>query len=193
MGRHSRTLGQDKGPYPGVVDIALTTTGETLPTVKVRAYLRSGIPRLGVSTLVLLFAACQPAYQVDLVGTQWSIQSIDGTPVETPTAVLHFGSDGQAADDAVLSLACGDVPLAWVWDTDGSALNLLPGDSSETCREGVSAGDAAVLDAIGGVESWSVQGRDEITLKGERELHLSRVASSGSAPSSGERPTPPIG
>jgi META domain len=131
-----------------------------------------------VSTLVVLLTACQPAYQLDLVGTQWSIQSIDGTSIDTPTAVLRFGSDRQAADDAVLSLACGDVPLAWVWDTDGSALSLLPGEAPETCRQGVAPGDSAVLDAIGGVESWSVQGHDQITLKGERELRLVRIASS---------------
>jgi hypothetical protein len=65
--------------------------------------------------------------------------------------------------------------LGWVWDTDGSALNLPHANVPETCRDGAAPSDAAVLAAIEGVESWSVQGPDAITLEGARELGLARI------------------
>jgi META domain len=126
--------------------------------------------RFIIAAMTLAFSAscAVPAYQLDLPGTRWSIVSRDGVQTEAPHPALRFG---EQSNDATLSMACGQVPLDWIWDTDGSALSLTPRAIPASCA---SEQDAAVLRAIRSVEEWKVQSDGRITLRGREQLVLER-------------------
>lgn len=126
---------------------------------------------------MLLMAGCEPAHQLDLPGTTWFVVSIDHTPAAgEPLPAITFDVDGS---DAVLRLACGDVPLDWAWDTDGAALDLSARDvTMPVACASASEQDAEVLAAIGEIVQWRVLDDNLIALSGpSREIGLQRVES----------------
>ena len=116
-----------------------------------------------------LFGA--PAYHLDLPGTTWAVATIDGESLTAPLPLIAFSVNG---NDANASLACGDVPLDWAWDSDGAALGFGFDERPDECLS-TTAQDDALIDAILGVEEWSYQSDSEITLTGTNELRLGRV------------------
>ena len=127
---------------------------------------------LGVGVLFIAWLIGDvPAYRLDLPGTTWAVAMIDGEPLTTPVPLIEFSSDG---NNATASLACGEVPLDWAWDSDGAGLGFgferLPDSCVSTTTQ-----DNALLDAILGIEEWSYQTDDRITLIGTHELRLARA------------------
>ena len=118
------------------------------------------------------FWVTEPAHQLDLSGSRWSIVSIGGNDTGLPVPVIAF--DTPERDSATVTLECGNVVLAWAWDTDGAALNLAPVTVPEGCL--AHPADAAALTALRGVEEWSVRDHDSITLIGGQELQLERTS-----------------
>ncbi len=112
-----------------------------------------------------------PAYRLDLPGTTWAVAMIDGEPLTTPVPLIEFSSDG---NHATVSLACGNVPLDWGWDSDGAALDLSFEERPDSCAS-TTTQDEAVLGAILGIEEWSYQSDTRITLIGTNELRLARA------------------
>jgi hypothetical protein len=112
-----------------------------------------------------------PAYRLDLPGTTWAVAMIDGKPLTAPVPLIEFSSDG---NHATASLACGNVPLDWGWDSDGAALDLYFEQRPYSCAS-TTTQDNAVLDAIVGIEEWSYQSDARITLIGTKELRLARA------------------
>jgi hypothetical protein len=129
---------------------------------------------LGFGLVVLFLAwvlASVPAYRLDLFGTAWSVAAIDGVPLIEPLPVIAFSSD---ANHASVSLACGKVPLNWVWDSDGAGLSLWYEQRPDACMS-TTAQDNAILRAILDLEEWSYQSDSMITLIGTNELRLARA------------------
>jgi hypothetical protein len=131
-----------------------------------RSLIHTGLALAAMSSLVL---GCAAAFQVDLPGTTWSIVSIDqAAPAGAPS--LTFDDNG---NQATLSLDCGDIPLDWAWDTDGSAMAFGTDVIPDACQS-PSAADAAVRDAVLGTDEWSVQGDTHVTLHGSHDVGLER-------------------
>jgi hypothetical protein len=125
---------------------------------------------------MLVVAGCEPAHLLHLPGTTWSVTSIDRQPaVDSPLPTITFDE----GNNAVLRLACGDVSLRWVWDTDGAALDLSARDADmpDACAS-ASEQDAAVLAAVGEIVEWRILDDDLIAFSGpSREIGLQRVKS----------------
>jgi hypothetical protein len=111
----------------------------------------------------------EPVFRMDLPGTRWAIDAIDDQQIDPPV-LLAFDDD---VDAATLTLPCGEVWLAWAWDSDGSAqsfgINRLP----EACAD--ADVDRAALDALLAVEEWAIDDDDRITMRGPQILYLSRL------------------
>ena len=127
---------------------------------------------LGVLVLFVVWLIGDvPAYRLDLPGTTWAVAAIDGEPLATPVPLIEFSSDG---NHATASLVCGNVPLEWGWDSDGAALDLYFEKRPDSC-ESTTTQDDALLNAILGIESWSYQSDNRITLIGANEIRLARA------------------
>ena len=128
---------------------------------------------LVLGTVVLFFAwlvGDVPAYRLDLPGTTWAVATIDGRALTAPVPLIEFSSDGNSA---MVSMACGQVPLDWAWDSDGAALGFGDQRLPDSCASMATRDHA--LHAIRGIEEWSYQTDDRITLIGTNELRLARA------------------
>src|SRR5262245_16734034 len=77
---------------------------------------------VGAAAFVYLFVWEPPAaYRLDLPGSQWVIESVDGQSVSEPLPVVRFDEGGNSA---TVTVPCGEAWLGWAWDTDGSAISF---------------------------------------------------------------------
>ena len=117
-------------------------------------------------------ALSEPAHQLDLPGTDWTISQLGNDPAPAGPYALSFNQD---ANHATLVLACGAVPLWWVWDTDGSALNLAVADPAPSRCQTPTGSDRAVLDAVVNTDGWGVDSQTRIHLDSTPPLTLERA------------------
>ena len=169
-GRHP-DLVAELGPELGMAD----EDPGWRPQAPLRPSVAVGVSVALVLGAVVLFFAWLvgdvPAYRLDLPGTTWAVATIDGRPLPAPVPLIEFSSDGNSA---MASMACGQVPLDWAWDSDGAALGFGYERLPDSCVSRTTQDDA-LLDAILGIEEWSYQSDDRITLIGTNELRLARA------------------
>ena len=92
--------------------------------------LRTVLQPLGTFVIALaLLAGCQflrsePATQLDLTGTSWSIQQVGSA--EPPASYSMLALAFVNGDSYELRMPCGTFRSSYAWDTDGSALGFGP-------------------------------------------------------------------
>lgn len=123
----------------------------------------------GAAALVwFLRGPATPAYEMELHGSRWVIASISGGPaLEDPLPEIAFGQ----REDVTLRTGCRTLAGTFSLDTDGDYLVIwfdVPADA--TCPEQ----EDALLDALRGVEHWSIVNDKQITFHGVSELTLRR-------------------
>ncbi len=114
-------------------------------------------------------ALSEPAHELNLDGSSWSVVSIDGVISSTPPPSITFDSPAR------VDTGCRTIYVSWDMDTDGSALSFeSPNPSVVQCSAELAAQDAMVVSSIAGTGSWSVNSHDAIVLHGDHEVHLER-------------------
>jgi hypothetical protein len=120
--------------------------------------------------LVLGAAACTfipSAYRLDLYQTQWRITAVDGDRVVgEPTLLFNEGgADGQAT----LETVCGATLLGFDHDSDGDGAEFWFKEtiSSIPCDEASAAAQNVVLQALLGIDSWTVHDDNAIEMASE--------------------------
>lgn len=143
--------------------------------------MRPGRILIRLLLISLLVAGCnvfsEAAYQVNLDGSAWSVKSIDGVGSGLPTPSITFDSPARVVT------ACRTAYLSWDQDTDGSSLVFeTPTAVIPPCTGNQIAEDQRLMSALATTESWSVQNNDAIRLRGDHEVMLERLPSTGSVP-----------
>jgi len=161
--------GRDRG-------IRLVVNGTAAPRARSA---RPGAARAAstvIAAVALIVGACgtQPASQMDLTGTTWSIVTVDEDNLSPPYATMEFARDSA---HAILSLRCGAVQYDWALETDSSGIAFLNPHEDPECLANSDQTDAKVRDAIEGTEEWSVRGSGRIVLDGSHRIVLVRTAS----------------
>jgi hypothetical protein len=118
-----------------------------------------------ILAVALLVAGCggssRPFDRVDLIPSYWDVVRVAGADVTgAPLPVLTIGrsSSGRVA------LACGEIDLSYVADTDGSALSFAEQRVAAGCAASLQAQDAAIRAAVGNVRSWRVDSETDIEM-----------------------------
>jgi hypothetical protein len=110
-----------------------------------------------------------PAYRMTLQDSSWNVTAVNGVPPASQDAVLHLSANNAST----LRLDCGEVWLAWVQDTDSEGVEFAENRVPPACR------DHEVVDALLGIETWSIQDDNHITLMGDgAEVSLNRSPAS---------------
>ena len=122
-----------------------------------------------VGGVALGLLTTEPAHQLDLPGTAWTIRSIGDDSTTARAYTLAFDADG---NNASIALSCGTVHLGWSWDTDGSALNFAAQDPAPSSCQSPSGPDRAVLDAVVSTKAWRVESDSRIHLDSTPPLVL---------------------
>jgi heat shock protein HslJ len=155
-----------------------TWRGSSLST-PIGSVFRRGLP---VVLSLLGLAGCaswlpepftQPAYQVKLYGSAWSITSIDG--VRTSSEHLPSVTFG---DEVIVDTGCRVLTSEFDMDTDGSELRFdvrepSPGAGS-LCAPDVAPQDRAVIEALNGAATWAVADHDHVAFQGQHFVALQR-------------------
>jgi len=119
-----------------------------------------------VVLLVLLLAACgrlvgQPAGpELDLVGTRWQLESLNGTPVlPGSTVTLQFDADGVAGGNS----GCNHYGGSYTLDGSNIEFSEIFSTLMACLDDGVMDQEAAFLGALGNAQSVSLAG-DRLTI-----------------------------
>ena len=151
----------------------MSTADRRVPVAALAVITTALIVPVALVGLVVWAWASEPAHQLDLPGTRWAVVAVADEATGSAPPMLAFENDGNSAS---LALSCGIVRLGWAWDTDGAAQGFGIDAMPATCQAN-EASDQTVLDAILGVEEWSIQSDDRITLSGTTDLRLERAGS----------------
>jgi hypothetical protein len=114
----------------------------------------------------------EPAHNMTLPGTHWTIAQLGSEPVPAGPYALSFSAD---ANHATANLSCGAVPLRWSWDTDGAALNLGVEDQLPLPCRSLDGEDRSVLDAVLSSDGWTIESDSRIRLDGTPPIVLIRA------------------
>ena len=128
---------------------------------------------------ILVVAACdataatdgttpEPTSPAELAGTSWTLVSVGGAPVvESAGAGLNFDAGGGVSGSTGCNSASGS------FSVDGPALTFGPlATTRMACEELLMAQEAAVLQALAGVDAWEIDDDGRLHLTGVSELVL---------------------
>jgi heat shock protein HslJ len=120
------------------------------------------------------------AHRLDLFGTSWSVESIDGRPaVPSGKATISFPSVSPNPSSTMIETGCRVIRAEWDMDSDGDAIGFnVPADNGESltgCPPELTRQDRALVTALAGTESWTVDNQDAIVLHGTNEIRLRRM------------------
>ena len=107
--------------------------------------------------LLAYFVWDTPAYRLDLHETRWRVANVNNVAVADPPSI-SFGDPG------AYTTPCGEVPLSYDGDTDGSALFVWE-EHASSC-DAMTAAQRAVFTAVLNTEEWEYHDDSHITLKG---------------------------
>lgn len=107
-------------------------------------------------------------------GTSWAVVAVDGVLFAAGENTFTFGI-GIGVDEATLRTGCGTIRLDIVTDTDSDWIEFeLPNDPL-SCSGAAASDQSRLIEAFGGVERWTVQTDDAITMHGTHEIRLVRA------------------
>ena len=109
----------------------------------------------------------------DLAGTSWTLVSVGGAPVVEGGvgARLAFDTAGSVSG----STGCNSV--SGMYALDGTSLTIGPlATTRMACEDALMTQEAAVLDALAGVEGWELDADGRLHLTGGTELVLEPTA-----------------
>jgi hypothetical protein len=107
--------------------------------------------------LLAYFVWDTPAYRLYLYETRWNVATVNGVTVTDPPSI-SFGDPGS------YTTPCGEVPLSYDGDTDGSTLFVWE-EQPSSC-DLMTAAQRAVFTAVLNTEEWAYHDDAHITLIG---------------------------
>ena len=102
---------------------------------------------------------------VDLVGTRWVLEELDGSTLVDTFPTIAFGGDGSVTGSAGCNTFSG------TYAVDGTSLGVGPlGTTKMACADPTMFVESAFLAALRGVTGWSVRPDGRLVLDGRRPL-----------------------
>ena len=141
-----------------------------------RLLLATGMVALALFIVLNLMQWFMPARVVSLRETVWNVESVAESSVEGIAATFAFGSGA-----AILSSECSRRTFGWDIDGDDVGIGFwLISTDARTCPPTAAAHEESIVNALLGVDHWSIENRDVIELKGEATIRMKRSAVSPS-------------
>lgn len=112
-----------------------------------------------------------PAYHLTLIGTTWTVASIEHSPEQQDRQTITFNQIGTVD----VSTGCGHFKAGWDLDGDGDAIGFsdVP-PTPAICRPEISDQDDALRRALAGTRSWIYLDDNHIELHGADLVELVR-------------------
>ena len=143
-----------------------------------RLLLAAGMVALAVFIVLNLMRWFMPARVVSLRETVWNVESVAESRVEDLAATFSFG-----AEAAILDSECSRRTFGWDIDGDDVGIGFwLISTDARTCPPTAAAHEESIVNALLGVDHWSIENRDVIELKGEATIRMKRSALPASSP-----------
>lgn len=110
-------------------------------------------------------AGSSPGAVVDLVGTGWVLEELDGSTLVDTFPTITFGGDGSVTGSAGCNTFSG------TYAVDGTSLGVGPlGTTKMACADPTMFVESAFLAALRGVTGWSVRPDGRLVLDGRHPL-----------------------
>ena len=102
---------------------------------------------------------------VDLVGTRWVLEELDGSTLVDTFPTIAFGGDGSVTGSAGCNTFSG------TYAVDGTSLGVGPlGTTKMACADPTMFVESAFLAALRGATGWSVRPDGRLVLDGRHPL-----------------------
>jgi hypothetical protein len=126
---------------------------------------------VALTLAALLIGACRPAYELDLAAGRWEVSSIgQATIPDDLRSIIQF--DVPDVDHVTVETACRQFVLVYALESDSDAISFERVGEPLECAERAAKADAALVRALGSVETWRVVDQRSVELHGDETIVL---------------------